>query len=117
MIKRVFSFRTDMEAWRSAKVVKISGLVVLAFAILALLSSVSYLFTWEADQSLLSTPDRMSQNVDVHNAAGKAGAGLGYLMICRWFGLGSFAFVLALFILAVRMLFGHFLLSRLFCYH
>ncbi|MGP1393421.1 MAG: DNA translocase FtsK [Candidatus Cryptobacteroides sp.] len=106
MIKRVFSFRTDMEAWRSAKVVKISGLVVLAFAILALLSSVSYLFTWEADQSLLSAPDRMSQNVDVHNAAGKAGAGLGYLMICRWFGLGSFAFVLALFILAVRMLFG-----------
>lgn len=106
MIKRVFSFRTDMEAWRSAKFVKISGLVVLAFAILALLSSVSYLFTWEADQSLLSAPDRMSQNVDVHNAAGKAGAGLGYLMICRWFGLGSFAFVLALFILAVRMLFG-----------
>lgn len=106
MIKRVFSFRTDMEAWRSAKVVKISGLVVLALAILALLSSVSYLFTWEADQSLLSAPDRMSQNVDVHNAAGKAGAGLGYLMICRWFGLGSFAFVLALFILAVRMLFG-----------
>ncbi|MGP1566832.1 MAG: DNA translocase FtsK [Candidatus Cryptobacteroides sp.] len=95
-----------MEAWRSAKFVKISGLVVLAFAILALLSSVSYLFTWEADQSLLSAPDRMSQNVDVHNAAGKAGAGLGYLMICRWFGLGSFAFVLALFILAVRMLFG-----------
>ena len=106
MIKRVFSFRTDMEAWRSAKFVKISGLVVLAFAILALLSSVSYLFTWEADQSLLSAPDRMSQNVDVHNAAGKAGADLGYLMICRWFGLGSFAFVLALFILAVRMLFG-----------
>lgn len=106
MFNKIFSFWTGMDAERRAKIIKISGLVVLALAILALLSSVSYLFTWKADQSLLGDPDRLNPEVPVHNAAGKAGAGLGYLMICRWFGLGSFALVVALFILAGRMLLG-----------
>lgn len=95
-----------MDPERRTKIVKISGLVVLAFAVYAFLSSVSYLFTWKADRSLLGDPDWLNRDLDVHNAAGKAGAGLGHLMICRWFGLGSFALVIAFFILALRMLLG-----------
>lgn len=95
-----------MDPERRTKIVKISGLVVLAFAVYALLSSFSYLFTWKADRSLLGDPDWLNRDLDVHNAAGKAGAGLGHLMICRWFGLGSFALVIAFFILALRMLLG-----------
>lgn len=106
MFRRLLSFWAEMDPERRTKIVKISGLVVLAFAVYALLSSFSYLFTWKADRSLLGDPDWLNRDLDVHNAAGKAGAGLGHLMICRWFGLGSFALVIAFFILALRMLLG-----------
>ena len=106
MFRRLLSFWAEMDPERRTKIVKISGLVVLAFAVYALLSSFSYLFTWKADRSLLGDPDWLNRDLDVHNAAGKAGAGLGHLMICRWFGLGSFALVTAFFILALRMLLG-----------
>ena len=40
------------------------------------------------------------------NAGGRTGAGLGNMLIARWFGLGSFALVAAVFVIAVRMIFG-----------
>lgn len=88
------------------KVIKISGLLVGLFAVFSLLSALSYLFTWKADQSLLGDPQRMDLAVTAANAAGQQGAGWGALLVSRWFGLGSFALVLALFIVAARMVFG-----------
>ena len=86
--------------------IKISGLFVALLAVFSLLSAFSYLFTWRADQSLLGDPQRMDMSISAANAAGKSGMGLGYLLVARWFGLGSFALILAVAILAVRMVFG-----------
>ena len=88
------------------KVIKISGLAVGLFAVFSLIASLSYLFTWKADQSVLGDPQRMDLAVTAANAAGQQGAGWGYLLVSQWFGLGSFAMVLALFIVAARMVFG-----------
>lgn len=88
------------------KALKFSGLVVALFAVFSLLSALSYLFTWKADQSILGDPQRMDLAVTAANAAGQEGAGWGYLLVARWFGLGSFALIVALFIIAARMVFG-----------
>lgn len=87
-------------------VIKLSGLFVALFATFALLSSLSYLFTWRADQSVIADSELVEPVMDVANAAGQRGAGLGWLLVARWFGLGSFALIVALFIVAIRMIFG-----------
>ena len=86
--------------------IQVFGLLIAAFAIFTLLATVSYLFTWKADQSLLADPDKMNPDIGVSNAAGKAGAQWSYLLMARWFGVGSYALVLTLGIIAVRMIFG-----------
>lgn len=106
MFRKLASFWTETDPVRRAKIVKISGLLLLAFALFTLLSSVSYLFCWKPDQSLIGDPESLSANIPVNNICGKFGAGWGRLLICRWFGLGSLALIIILFILAIRMLFG-----------
>lgn len=85
---------------------KISGVAVALIAFYALISSLSYLFTWKADQSLLIGEQLAGQGTEAVNAGGRTGAGLGNMLIARWFGLGSFALVAAVFVIAVRMIFG-----------
>ncbi len=103
---RIFSFWTDLEDETRARIIKITGLLVAAFALFSLLATVSYFFTWKADQSLLNDPQKMDMAVSVQNIAGKLGAQWGHQLVCRWFGLGSLALVLAMFILSARMVFG-----------
>ena len=86
--------------------IQVAGLLLAAFTVFTLLATVSYPFTWKADQSLLGDPDRMDLDVDVNNFAGKAGARWSYLLMARWFGVGSYALVLTLARLAARMIFG-----------
>lgn len=87
-------------------ILKISGVAVVLIAFYALISSLSYLFTWKADQSLLIGEQLAGQGAEAVNAGGRTGAGLGNMLIARWFGLGSFALVAAVFVIAVRMIFG-----------
>ena len=87
-------------------ILKISGVAVALIAFYALISSLSYLFTWKADQSLLIGEQLARQGAEAVNAGGRTGAGLGNMLIARWFGLGSFALVAAVFVIAVRMIFG-----------
>lgn len=85
-------------------ILKISGLVVGLFAVFAFLSALSYLFTWKADQSLLV--GEVTDMALAANAGGRSGAGFGHLLVARWFGLGSFPLIAAVFVIAVRMIFG-----------
>ena len=87
-------------------ILKISGVAVALIAFYALISSLSYLFTWKADQSLLIGEQLAGQGAEAVNAGGRTGAGLGNMLMARWFGLGSFALVAAVFVIAVRMIFG-----------
>ncbi|MBR3284966.1 MAG: DNA translocase FtsK 4TM domain-containing protein, partial [Bacteroidales bacterium] len=66
--------------------------------------TVSYLFTWKADMSLLSHPEMMDTGVKVHNAADKLGYKFADFLVGKCFGLGSFAFLVLLFAIAARLL-------------
>ena len=62
-----------MDPDRKSLIFKITGLIVGVFAIFTLVASVSYLMTWQEDQSLMSSPDMLDKGVEVSNAAGKIG--------------------------------------------
>ena len=102
--RMVSAFSVDEE--KRKKIVKVTGLLVAAFAVFTFIASLSYLFTWKADQSLLYEQDMMSEDAVVHNSAGKLGYRWGHFLVARCFGLGSFAFVLLLCVIAARLLFG-----------
>ena len=103
---KVFSFWKDMPRERQRKIEVIAGLVIGAFAFFTLLAIVSYLFTWKADQSLDGYARAMDQDVAVSNMAGKLGFKWSYLLVCKWFGLGSLALVVILGVISIRLLFG-----------
>ena len=89
---------------QKARAIRIIGILTAAFGVFALLSTVSYLFTWKADMSLLSHPEMMDTGVKVHNAAGKLGYKFADFLVGKCFGLGSFAFLVLLFAIAARLL-------------
>ncbi len=98
-----FSFLSDMNPDTKSIILKGLGGLVALFAIFTLVASFSYLFTWEADQSLMSRSDMMDKEVEVRNAAGKHGYRWADFLVCRFLGLGSFAFVILLFLVAYRL--------------
>ncbi len=100
-----FSFLSDMNPDMKSIILKGLGLVVAVFTVFTFIASFSYLFTWEIDQSLMSQEDMMDKNVDVANAAGKAGYGWAHFLVCRFLGLGSFAFVFLMGAVAYRLFF------------
>ena len=100
-----FSFFSAMDPDTKSVVLKALGLIVGVFTIFTLVATVSYLFTWSTDQSLLSQPDMLDKSVDVANAAGKAGYSWANFLVARFLGLGSFAFIFILGATAYRLFF------------
>ena len=86
----------------NAKIVM--GLFVAVFSLFILISGISYLFHWQQDMSLLANPDMMDGATEVGNAAGKLGYRMGHLLICDLFGLGSFALLVILIAISVRLI-------------
>lgn len=101
-----FRLFQSMDPEKRKRLVKLAGLAVGAFAVFTLIAIVSYLFTWKADQSLLSDPDMMEADTVVHNSAGKLGFRWGHFLVARCFGLGSFALFLLLSVISMRLLFS-----------
>ena len=100
-----FSFLSDMDPDVKSLVYKAAGVLVGIFAVITLVGTVSYLFTWQADQSLEFHQNMMSQDVDVSNAGGKLGYKWGSFLVCRFLGLGSFAFAFLFAAIAYRLFF------------
>lgn len=100
-----FSFLSDMEPDVKSLICKIAGIIVAIFAVITLVGTVSYLFTWQADQSLEFHQNMMESDVDVSNAGGKVGYRWGRFLVCRFIGLGSLAFAFLLFAIAYRLFF------------
>ena len=86
----------------NAKIVM--GLFVAVFSLFILISGVSYLFHWQQDMSLLANPAMMDGATEVGNAAGKLGYRMGHLLVCDLFGLGSFALLVILIAISVRLI-------------
>jgi len=91
---------------QKSSAVKIAGAVIGILAIVMIAGSISYLFSWKADQSLLSDPDMMSPDAHAANGGGKFGYGFGRLLIYRMFGLGSFALPVIMIALSLRLMAG-----------
>lgn len=85
---------------------RITGLFVAALALFTLLSSASYLFTWKADMSLQTGESMMETGVKADNLTAKLGYKLGKLLVCDWFGIGSFALLVILVVVADWLLRG-----------
>jgi len=89
---------------RTKRIIRLAGASLVAiFAVLTTLAVTSYLFTWKADMSLLNDPEMMSQELKVSNLCGKAGYVWAHFLVCSCFGLGSYAFVVLLILLAGKL--------------
>lgn len=99
--KKINYIRIDED--KKSTILKYSGIAVLVFALFSLVAVLSYLFTWQADQSLMSHPDMMDKGVEVSNWAGKLGYRWASFLVARCFGLGSFALVFLLGACAYRL--------------
>ncbi len=102
-------------SFRSSRMKKAGGLFLLLFSLFLLLSMLSYLFSWRADDAFL---DGRSLNwalltdasVEVENMMGRLGAIAAHLFVKQWFGISSLLFVLISFVLGLRMVSGYALL-------
>ena len=99
----MLGFWRNMDDGDKVRLTKMTGLLVALLAVFTLLATVSYFFTWKADQSSLSSAVG-DISVEVSNMAGKMGYRWADLLVRRWFGLGSLAFVVILFAVSVRLL-------------
>ncbi len=100
-----FSFFSDMDPDTKSILLKGLGILVAVFAVFTAVSALSYLFTWKADQSLMSHPDMLDKGVEVANAGGKAGYCWAHFLVCRFLGLGSLPFIFLLCAAAYRLFF------------
>jgi S-DNA-T family DNA segregation ATPase FtsK/SpoIIIE len=105
----------------NGRTVKIGGLFSLLLAIYFLIAFTSYLFTWQEDQSYISSTNGGWHNLATgktikeitdantpqfaQNWLGKFGALLSNQFIYEWFGVASFLFVFVFFVLGYRLLF------------
>ncbi len=99
----MFGFWRNMDDDDKNRLRKLAGILAALLALFTLLAVVSYFFTWKADQSSLSSAVG-DTSVEVSNVAGKMGYRWSDLLVRRWFGLGSLAFVVILFAVSVRLL-------------
>lgn len=107
------SFR---EFLRNKRLRKIIGLFCILFSLFLLLSFISYLFSWKADDDLLNGRvfnwDLLRDaSIVADNLMGRLGAITAHLFIKKWFGISSFLFVLIFFVAGFKWLFGHSLLA------
>ena len=100
-----FSFFSNITPETKSAAYRYAGIIMAAFSAATLMALVSYLFTWQADQSLMSHPEMLDKGVDVSNLAGKMGYRWSEFLLARCFGLGSFALVFLLGAVAYRLYF------------
>ncbi|MBI9065745.1 MAG: DNA translocase FtsK 4TM domain-containing protein [Salinivirgaceae bacterium] len=83
------------------------GIFALSFSIYLLFAFISYLFTWQIDQSKLDISLinlLRDATITVENWSGKLGAMLAFKFMHCWFGLASFSFVFLIGLLGIRFL-------------
>lgn len=103
---------TKINLPQNEQVKKISGLLLLLISIYLLIAFTSYLFTGNADQSILNIPtSELTDEQEIKNWLGIYGAVISQKLIGDWFGIASFSFVFILFLSGFWVLFKHKLVS------
>lgn len=83
-----------------AAAIRVAGLSTAVLAVFVFIAIISYLFHWEQDMSLFTG----GSTAEIGNAAGKIGNRTGYFLVCELFGLGSFALLIILTAVSIRLL-------------
>lgn len=109
------SWNSFREFLRSKRLRKTAGLFFILFAVFLLLSFVSYLFSWKADDDILNGRVfnwdlLVDPTIVADNMMGRLGAITAHLFIKKGFGISSFLFIVMFFIAGFKWLFGHSLL-------
>lgn len=89
---------------KNEKLAQIIGLLLMVLSVFLLLAFSSYLFTWKADQNLI-THHWDNPEVKAENWLGKLGAYTSHQFIFNGFGIASFLFSFLTFIVGFRALF------------
>lgn len=99
---KLFSFLYDERFLKSL------GITLILFALFLLVAGFSFLFTWQADQSLVKNMSfgffQIANDSLAQNALGKLGAWLGFVFFYKGFGVASFAFCIIFFSLGIYLL-------------
>ena len=85
-----------------------AGFFLLIVSFFLFTSFVSYLFTHEADQSIIDGLSQISISAsgqEAQNWFGLAGAWISYTFIFKWFGLASFLFPPFIFLMSFKIIF------------
>ena len=98
------AFIRNWDENQKASAVKILGLCIAALALFILIATVSYLIHWKQDMSFVP-------GEAVANAAGTLGYRTGKFFVCDFLGLGSFALLIILVVIAVKLLTGRWIAS------
>ena len=72
--------------------------IVLLLTVMVSISVISYVFTWQPDQSALASGE------NVQNAAAEGGLSLGHFLVTESFGLASFYLVIFLLGWAIKLI-------------
>ena len=80
----------------------IIGLLTIGISVYIILACISYIFTWRADQSIISYGNILSG--ELSNGTGSSGALIGEYLIGRGFGIFGIAIPVALFVFGIRLL-------------
>ena len=97
------SFKINMTPEGKSLMLRCMGVVIFLFAVFSFVSSVSYMFTWKQDQSLVAQSGVSGD--DVANLGGSMGLKWGSFLVADFLGLGSFAFIFLLGLYAIRLFF------------
>lgn len=75
---------------RKDSIYLVCGLLSLIIAAVTTISLISYLYSWVSDQSVVSSGNYLTANVEVANKGGKLGLALAHFLVDKVFGLGAF---------------------------
>jgi len=99
---------SDFLMLRDERARKVAGLILSFYALFLLISFISYLFAWKADQNIVagfSWSDYLSINPEVaKNWLGPLGARSAHFYMHNSFGLAAFAFVMIYGVIGIRLL-------------
>jgi len=113
--KQNFSLKIPID--KIERIKKISGLIVLTFAIFMFYAFISFLFTWKMDLNLVNSIDCVIKSLKelnpdlASNKGGLAGAYISYLFMGKWFGIASFIFIIVFIIIGFRLFFDYTIVS------
>ena len=85
---------------------KITGSILLLFAILLFTAFTSYLFTWAEDQDKFSYRMLLANDIKVQNLLGTFGAFISEVFIRKGFGIASYLICSLFFVMGVNLFFG-----------